>query len=82
MNRLKGDIMAVCIRLSRTGMKNTPHYRVVAADDRKPRDGKFIEVLGTYDPKKTENKLTIKRDRLEYWTKNGARISETISQLI
>lgn len=74
--------MAVVIRLTRTGMRNTPHYRVVAADDRKPRDGKFIEVLGTYDPRKKEGKLTIKRDRLEYWTKNGARLSQTMSQLI
>lgn len=74
--------MAVVIRLTRTGMRNTPHYRVVAADDRRPRDGKFIEVLGSYDPSKKENKLTVNKERLDYWRKVGARLSPTISQLI
>lgn len=74
--------MAVCIRLSRAGMKNQPHYRIVAADDRRPRDGKFIEVIGAYDPRQPENKITVNKERLEYWTKNGARLSRTISQLI
>lgn len=74
--------MAVCIRLSRTGMRNHPHYRVVVADDRRPVTGKCIEVLGSYDPRKTEAKLIINKERLEYWKKTGARLSQTMSQLI
>jgi small subunit ribosomal protein S16 len=62
-------------------MKNQPFFRIVVADDRRARDGKFIEVLGTYDPRKKENKTVIKKDRLEYWKKNGARTSRTISEL-
>ncbi len=73
--------MATCIRLTRCGMKNQPFFRIVVADDRRARDGKFIEVLGTYDPRKKENKTVIKKDRLEYWKKNGARTSRTISEL-
>lgn len=74
--------MAVSIRLSRRGMKNQPHFRVVVQDSRKPRDGKFIEIIGQYEPRKAENKLTIKKDRLEYWVKNGAQLSLTMSQLV
>lgn len=76
--------MAVCIRFSRYGMKNQPFFRVVAADDRKPRDGRFIEVLGTYDPrkKKKEEKLSLNKERFDYWVKNGARLSQTMSELI
>jgi small subunit ribosomal protein S16 len=54
----------------------------VAADDRKPRDGKFIEVLGTYDPRKKDEKININKERFEYWVKNGARLSETVSHLV
>lgn len=74
--------MAACIRLTRRGTKNQPFYRVVAADDRKPRDGKFIEVLGTYDPRKKENKISLNKERFDYWVKNGARLSQTMSELV
>ena len=73
--------MAACIRLTRRGTKNQPFYRVVAADDRKPRDGKFIEVLGTYDPRKKENKISLNKERCDYWGNNGARLSQTMSEL-
>ena len=74
--------MAVVIRLKRCGMKNSPYYRLVVADKKKPRDGKFIEILGSYDPKKKEKKATFKKERLEYWVKNGAVMSNTVSKLV
>lgn len=74
--------MAVVIRLTRCGMKNTPHYRLVAADKARPRDGKFIEILGSYDPKKGDKKAVFNKERLEYWVKSGARMSPTVSKLV
>lgn len=74
--------MAVQIRLSRWGMNKQPHYRVVVADKRKPRDGAFIEVIGTYDPRKKEKKVVLSKERLEYWIKNGACPTQTLSELI
>jgi small subunit ribosomal protein S16 len=74
--------MAVSIRLHRCGMKNQPHFRIVAIDSRKAAKGKFIEVIGSYDPRKKDNKVTVNKERLEYWKKNGARLSETVSHLI
>ncbi len=74
--------MAVCIRLARCGTKSKPFYRIVAADDRKPVTGKFIEVIGTYDSRKKEGKVTLKKDRFDHWVKNGARLSQTISELV
>ena len=74
--------MAVTIRLRREGTKNSPYYRVVAADRRSPRDGKFLELLGTYDPKKKTENSTLKLDRVEHWVKNGAQPSETVRSLI
>ncbi|MBI2342298.1 MAG: 30S ribosomal protein S16 [Deltaproteobacteria bacterium] len=73
--------MAACIRLTRCGMKNQPFFRIVVADDRRARDGKFIEVLGTYDPRKKENKTALQKDRFGYWKKNGVRMSRTVSEL-
>jgi len=74
--------MAVVIRLTRCGMKNTPLYRVVAADKSYPRDGRCLEILGSYDPKKKEKKVNVKKDRLEHWLKNGALMSPTVSKLV
>ena len=64
--------MAVSIRLRREGAKNHPYYKVVVADSRSPRDGKFIEIIGTYDPKKPGHNSTIHLDRAEYWISKGA----------
>ena len=74
--------MAVSIRLRREGAKNRPYYRVVVADKRAPRDGKFLEVIGNYDPRKTGENYQINLDRADYWVKNGAQPSETVASII
>jgi small subunit ribosomal protein S16 len=74
--------MAVSIRLRREGAKNRPYYKVVVADSRSPRDGKFIEIIGTYDPKKPDHNSTLKVDRAEYWITRGAQASDTVRSLI
>ena len=74
--------MAVSIRLRREGAKNRPYYKVVVADSRSPRDGKFIEIIGTYDPKKPSYNSTINLDRAEYWLSKGAQPSDTVRSLI
>jgi small subunit ribosomal protein S16 len=74
--------MAVSIRLRREGAKNRPYYKVVVTDRRSPRDGKFIEIIGTYDPKKPDHNSTLKLDRAEYWIARGAQPSDTVRSLI
>jgi small subunit ribosomal protein S16 len=74
--------MAVSIRLRREGAKNRPFYRVVVADKRSPRDGKFIEMIGNYDPRKTGENYELNLDRAEYWVKKGAQPSETVASII
>ncbi len=72
--------MAVRIRLRRTGKRNAPCHRIVVADARSPRDGRFIENIGTYDPRhKTEQ---IDLERVDYWLSNGAQPSETVGAII
>ncbi len=61
---------------------NRPYYKIVVADSRSPRDGKFIEIIGTYDPKKTGHNSTLKLDRAEYWISKGAQPSDTVRSLI
>ena len=74
--------MAVSIRLRREGAKNRPYYRVVVADSRSPRDGKFIEIIGTYDPKQTGQNSSFNIERAEYWISKGAKPSDTVRSLI
>jgi small subunit ribosomal protein S16 len=74
--------MAVSIRLRREGALNRPYYKVVVADSRSPRDGKFIEIIGTYDPKKPDHNSTLKMDRIEHWISKGAQPSDTVRSLI
>jgi small subunit ribosomal protein S16 len=74
--------MAVSIRLRREGAKNRPYYKVVVADRRSPRDGKFIETIGTYDPKKPGQNSRLNIDRVEYWISKGAQPSDTVRSLI
>ena len=74
--------MAVSIRLRREGTRNSPYYKVVVADRRSPRDGKFIETIGTYDPKKPGHNSTLNIDRIEYWIGKGAQPSDTVRSLI
>ncbi len=72
----------VVIRLRREGTKNVPYYKVVVADQRSPRDGKFIEIIGNYDPKKEGLNANIDLARVEYWVKNGAQPSDTVRSLV
>lgn len=72
----------VRIRLKRGGNKNNPVYRIVVADGRSPRDGKFIEELGTYQPQKKGNNYTLKLDRAQYWVGVGAQPSDTVASFI
>jgi small subunit ribosomal protein S16 len=74
--------MAVHIRLARAGAKKKPFYRIVVTDHRSPRGGRFLENIGTYDPAKDPGLLTLNRERLDYWKKNGATPSETVDRLI
>lgn len=85
--------MAVKIRLARYGAKKRPFYRIVAADSRFRRDGRFIEILGTYDPqnitvardsdqKKEMGIVTLKTDRLQHWVNVGAQVSPTVKSLL
>ena len=74
--------MAVSIRLRREGALNRPYYKVVVADSRSPRDGKFIEIIGTYDPKKAGHNSTLKLDRIDHWISRGAQPSDTVRSLI
>jgi len=74
--------MSVKIRMKRVGTKNTPVFRIVVADSRSPRDGKFIEELGTYQPLKKGNNYTLDLDRAKYWLGKGAQPSETVASFI
>ena len=74
--------MAVKIRLKRIGTKKTPFYRIVVADSRYPRNGRFIEDLGYYDPMKTPVELKIDQEKIQTWLKNGAQPTETVKALI
>ena len=74
--------MAVSIRLRREGSLNNPYYKVVVADQRSPRDGKFIELVGNYDPKKAGENANIDLSRIDYWIQNGARPSDTVRSII
>ena len=76
--------MSLKIRLSRGGAKKRPYYRVVVADSRSPRDGRFIERIGFYNPtaKESEEGLRIVQDRLAYWVGVGAQSSPTVDRLI
>ena len=72
----------VVIRLRREGTKNSPYYKVVVADQRSPRDGKFLEIIGNYDPKKEGLNAKIDLARVDYWVSNGAQPSETVRSLV
>jgi small subunit ribosomal protein S16 len=74
--------MSVKIRLARTGAKKRPFYRIVAADGRAPRDGRFLEKLGTYDPTKNPSLVVLNHARIDYWVGVGALPTETVARLI
>src|SRR5579885_3299499 len=74
--------MAVKLRLRRTGRKKQPSYRIVVADSRSPRDGKFIEIVGQYAPRSGEQALNLDSDRVNYWLDNGAQPTDTVRSLL
>lgn len=74
--------MSVKLRMKRIGTKNTPVFRIVAADGRSPRDGKFIEELGTYQPLKGGTNFTLNLERAQYWLGVGAQPSDTVASFI
>lgn len=74
--------MAVKIRLTRRGAKKKPFYRIVASDIESPRDGRFLEILGTYDPMIDPAAITLKEDRIRYWIKEGALPTTTVKSIL
>jgi small subunit ribosomal protein S16 len=74
--------LAVVIRLTRRGAKKKPFYRIVAADSRMPRDGRFLEILGTYDPMLKENGCKVDTEKAVEWIKKGAKPSKTVGSLL
>lgn len=74
--------MAVTIRLARFGVKKRPSYRIVVADSRAPRDGKFIERIGTYDPNQDPVVVRIEEEKAIKWMTKGARPSQTVKKLM
>ena len=73
--------MAVKIRLRRMGQKKAPFYRIVVADSRSPRDGKFIDEIGTYDPTKDPSEFKVDAEAAKKWLNNGAQPTETVKKL-
>ena len=74
--------MAVVMRLTRTGAKKSPSYRVVVADSRRARDGRFIDIVGTYEPLKAEDQVHLDAEKAKTWLKNGAQPSDTVKDLL
>jgi len=74
--------MAVRIRLARHGAKKRPHYRIVVADGESKRDGRFLEIVGTYDPVPDPAHVTLKEDRVKFWMDQGATPSDTVKSLL
>lgn len=74
--------MAVKLRLMRMGKKKQPTYRVVAADSRSPRDGRFIEIIGTYEPRQEPSVIKIDNDRALHWLRHGAQPTDRVEKLL
>ncbi len=74
--------MAVVIRMQRAGGRNRPFYRVVAADSRMPRDGRFLEKVGYYNPLRDSEEIKLEVDRIQDWVSKGARLSEAVTNLL
>ncbi|HIX92312.1 MAG TPA: 30S ribosomal protein S16 [Firmicutes bacterium] len=74
--------MAVKLRLTRIGAKKNPYYRVVVADSRYPRDGRFIDIIGTYNPMVSPAEIKIDADKAKTWIKNGAQPTDTVKALL
>jgi small subunit ribosomal protein S16 len=74
--------LAVKLRLTRVGSKKNPVYRIVAADSRSPRDGKFLEIVGRYNPQTDPSTIELKEDRIKDWLSKGAQPSATVQRLL
>ena len=74
--------MAVKLRLVRTGKRKQPTYRLVAADSRSPRNGRFIEIIGTYEPRQEPSRINIDNERAIHWLRNGAQPTERVEKLL
>lgn len=72
----------LCIRLSRYGKKKNPYYRVVVTDKRRPRNGRFVEVVGSYDPLKKPAEIKLNAERIKYWIGCGAQPSDTVRSFL
>ena len=72
----------VKIRLHRMGAKKSPFYRIVVADSRAPRDGRFVEEIGTYNPLTNPSEIKVDAERAQYWVKNGAQPTDTVKALL
>ena len=70
------------IRLSRMGARKQPYYRIVVIDKERARNGRAVEVVGTYNPRTSPASVELKRDRIEHWVKNGAQLSERVEKLV
>lgn len=73
--------MAVKIRLTRVGRHKRPFYRIIVADSQAPRDGKFIEIIGTYDPLSEPSSVSLKEDKAIAWLRQGAEVTDTVKTL-
>ncbi len=80
-NGLKGKYPLVKLRLQRTGTKHDPHCRIVAADSRSPRDGKFVDIVGHYHPAQIKEQTTFNKEKILTWLKNGAQPTGTVLNL-
>jgi small subunit ribosomal protein S16 len=74
--------MAVRIRLTRLGARKKPYYRLVAANSESPRDGKFLEILGTYDPTKNPALIKLEKEKVSHWLEKGATLSESAKSIL
>lgn len=72
----------VRIRMARHGTKKKPFYRIVVAHGEYQRNGRFLEIVGTFDPRADKNQVVLKEDRIQYWLKKGAQPSQTVAQLL
>ena len=82
INEQEVDLVAVKIRLKRMGSKRKPFYRIVVADSRSPRDGRFIEEIGTYNPLAEPAVVNVNADRAQEWIKNGAQPTDTVRGIL
>ena len=82
-HRFEGELcMSVKIRLARHGAKKRPFYRIVVADSKSPRDGRFLENVGTYNPLIDPAKVVLKQERIKYWINQGAILTDTVKSLL